>query len=77
MPQGLEIDREQNLNGTMAAYAEQVLISTGKDDWSSNIEDDDDAVLQRELKGMLGRDGKFSNVAFTLQNNIEPPLTVR
>jgi len=77
MPQGLGIDREQNLNGTMAAYAEQVLISTGKDDWSSNIEDDDDAVLQRELKGMLGRDGKFSNVAYTLQNNIEPPLTVR
>jgi len=62
MPQGLDIDREQNLNGTMAAYAEQVLISTGKNDWSSKIEDDNDAVFQRELKGILGRDGKFSNV---------------
>lgn len=29
MPSGLDIEREQNINGSMAAYAEQVLISTG------------------------------------------------
>ncbi|KAF1990192.1 sucrose cleavage family protein [Aulographum hederae CBS 113979] len=61
MPSGLDIDRERPLNGTMAAYAEQVLLCTGKDDWSSKIEEDEDAVFARELKGLLGRDGKLSN----------------
>jgi len=64
-PTGLDIDHEQPLNGTMAAYAEQVLISTGRGDWSSRIEEEEDAVLARGLKDLLGRNGKFSNVRST------------
>ena len=64
MPSGLDIKREQTLNGSMAAYAEQVLISTGKSDWKSRIEEEEgvhgDAV--RGLKGLLGPRGKFSDV---------------
>lgn len=64
MPEGLDIEKEQILNGSMAAYAEQILISTGKSDWKSRIEDEEgthgDAV--RGLKGLLGPRGKFSDV---------------
>jgi hypothetical protein len=62
MPSGLDIEREQNINGSMAAYAEQVLISTGRSDWASKIETEDEGVLVRQLKGFLGRNGKYSDV---------------
>ncbi|KAF2168157.1 hypothetical protein M409DRAFT_65660 [Zasmidium cellare ATCC 36951] len=58
-PSGLDIEREQNINGSMAAYAEQVLISTGRDDWKSRTEDEEDAVLVNQLKKNLTRGGKF------------------
>ncbi|KAL1622999.1 Altered inheritance of mitochondria protein 32 [Neofusicoccum ribis] len=58
-PDGLEIDHKQNLNGTMGAYAEQILIATGKDDWKSRIEEEDDAHLQRSVKDILGRKGEL------------------
>ncbi|KAJ9662656.1 Altered inheritance of mitochondria protein 32 [Coniosporium apollinis] len=61
MPSGLEIDRGQPLNGTMAPYAEQILISTGRSDWTSRIEDEDDAVLAKRVKELLGRGGKYSD----------------
>ncbi|EER40611.1 sucrose cleavage family protein [Histoplasma capsulatum H143] len=35
MPEGLEIDHEHSLNGTMAPYSQQVLILTGQRDWRS------------------------------------------
>ena len=62
MPEGLDIEREQNLNSSMAAYAEQVLISTGRNDWKSRIEEEDEGVLVKQLKGFLGRGGKYSDV---------------
>lgn len=62
MPEGLDIDQKQNLNGTMAPYAEQVLICTGKNDWSSRIEDDEDSVMARAVKGFFGRQGIYSDV---------------
>ena len=62
MPAGLDIEREQSLNGSMAAYAEQVLISTGKPDWTSKTEDETDAVFLRQMKKFLGRNGKYSDV---------------
>lgn len=46
----------------MAAYAEQVLICTGKEDWKSRIEDEEDAVLVNQLKKNLTRGGKFVDV---------------
>lgn len=62
MPPGLDIEREQNINGSMAAYAEQVLISTGHTNWKSRIEEDEDSVLVRQLKSFLTRSGKYSDV---------------
>lgn len=64
MPSGLDIEREQSLNGSMAAYAEQILISTGKSDWKSRIEEEEGVHgdLVRGLKGLLGPRGKFSDV---------------
>ena len=62
-PSGLDIEREQNLNGSMAAYAEQVLISTGTTDWKSRIQDDDESVLVRQLTKFIGPKGKFSDVS--------------
>ncbi|GAB7353402.1 hypothetical protein MBLNU459_g3876t1 [Dothideomycetes sp. NU459] len=75
MPEGLDIEREQSLSGTMATYAEQVLISTGQTDWKSKIEDEDSAVFLREMKRLLGPKGKYSdpyhNVMMT--NSSYPP----
>lgn len=62
MPSNLEIDRELPLNGTTPAYAEQVLISTGRADWKSKIEEEDDSVFLKQLKKYLGRGGKYSDV---------------
>ncbi|KAF7586388.1 hypothetical protein BBP40_008954 [Aspergillus hancockii] len=65
MPEGLPIDYDQPLNGTMAAYAQQVLISTGQRDWTSRIEDDGKSHawghLARGLKRLLGRGGRYAD----------------
>ncbi|KAJ4348069.1 uncharacterized protein N0V89_009441 [Didymosphaeria variabile] len=44
----------------MAPYTEQVLICTGKDDWTSRIEDEESTSgdFVRALKGEIGRGGK-------------------
>ncbi|RFU26694.1 hypothetical protein B7463_g9644, partial [Scytalidium lignicola] len=70
MPQGLEIDHKRPLNGTMAAYSEQVLICTGKDDWPSRIEEENSGDnLAADIKELLGKGGIYSdpfhNVAIT------------
>lgn len=65
MPEGLEIDHSTPLNGTMAPYAEQVLICTGQRDWKSRIEDENDGDnLAADLKELLGRGGIYSDVCF-------------
>lgn len=47
----------------MAPYAEQVIICTGKDDWSSKIEDENSGDnLANDLKELLGRGGVFADV---------------
>ncbi|KAL1964242.1 hypothetical protein VTN77DRAFT_7200 [Rasamsonia byssochlamydoides] len=65
MPDGLPIDHEHPLNATMAAYTQQVLISTGKQDWTSRIEEDGVGEswgsLARGLKGLVGRGGKYAD----------------
>jgi hypothetical protein len=69
MPEGLDIEREQNINGSMAAYAEQVLISTGRNDWKSRIEEEDEGILVRQLKSFLGPRGKYSDVRTVLRSH--------
>lgn len=62
-PQGLDIDHEKQLRGTVPSYAEHVVVSTGRSDWPSKIEDDAEVPLVAALKTKLGRDGIFSNVS--------------
>ncbi|RYO84343.1 hypothetical protein DL766_002698 [Monosporascus sp. MC13-8B] len=62
MPEGLELDKEGNLNGLISNYAEQVLVCTGRDDWTSRIEDDDSGDnLAADLKELIGRGGVYSD----------------
>ena len=67
MPEGLPIDHNQPLNGTMAAYAQQILICTGQGDWTSRIEDDGKnqgwGELARGLKRLMGRGGRYADVS--------------
>ena len=54
----------------MPPYAQHVVIRTGRNDWSSKIEDEPDMVggdiggvnFARGLKGLVGRGGKFHDV---------------
>lgn len=62
-PDGLDIDQKSNLNGVISGYAEQVLICTGKDDWTSKIEDENSGDnLAADLKELFGRGGKYTDV---------------
>jgi len=62
MPEGYPIDHKGNINGLISNYAQQVLICTGKDDWASRIEDDNDGDnLAADLKELVGRGGVFSD----------------
>ena len=61
-PAGLDIDRDRPLSGTMAPYAQHVVISTGETDWKSRIEDEDGPNLARKLKALLGPKGSFHDV---------------
>lgn len=66
MPEGLPIDHEQVLNGTMAAYAQQLVICTDQRDWTSRIENDGEnkswGDLVRGLKRLLSRGGPYLDV---------------
>ena len=50
----------------MAPYAQHVAVATSKNDWTSKIEDDGQGLpwgdFVRDLKGMLGRGGKYTDV---------------
>lgn len=65
-PTGLDIERKRDLEGSMAPYSQHVVISTGKSDWTSRIEHDGHGTpwgeFGRQLKAMLGRGGKYSDV---------------
>jgi hypothetical protein len=63
MPWGKDIDHSTGLNGTMAAYAQQVLVCTGKDDWLSKIEEENSGDnLAADIKELVGRGGVYSDV---------------
>lgn len=70
MPPDLDIDTTKTLDGTMAAYSEQILISTGQADWQSKIEDEKDTApwgnVVSEIKDMLGPKGRFHDVGRSL-----------
>jgi hypothetical protein len=67
VPEGLAIDRTTNLNGNISNYAQHVLVCTGKDDWSSRIEEDNAGDnLAADLKELLGRGGKYTDVSMRI-----------
>ncbi|TVY27117.1 Altered inheritance of mitochondria protein [Lachnellula hyalina] len=62
LPPRLPIDYKTALNGTMAPYAEQVLICTGQEDWSSKIEEENSGDnLAADLKELVGRGGTYAD----------------
>jgi hypothetical protein len=48
----------------MAPYTEQVLLCTGKEDWTSNLEDDGGATAAfvQGLKAVIGKGGEAFDV---------------
>lgn len=47
----------------MAAYAEQVVVCTGRGDWAARIEEEEGGDnLAADLKELLGRGGMFADV---------------
>lgn len=72
MPSGLDIDHERTLNGTMPPYAQHVVVRTGRDDWGTKIEDEDESVegsgmnFAKSLRGLVGRGGKFFDVCICM-----------
>ena len=78
MPEGLEIDHSKPLKGTMAAYSEQVLICTGKQDWMSRIEEENSGDnLAADIKELMGRGGIHSDVLRLLLYASRIMLTVQ
>lgn len=71
-PSDLDIDRKTPLLNTMAPYTEQVLLCTGKEDWASNLEDDEGATADfvKGLKGVIGKGGEAFDVC-------KPPASSR
>ncbi|KAH9867549.1 hypothetical protein IAQ61_008143 [Plenodomus lingam] len=71
MPPDLDIDRKSPLLNTMAAYAEHVVICTGKEDWASNIaqEEGETGDFVNGIKGIIGKGGvafdPFTNILLT------------
>lgn len=63
VPAGLDIEREQDLNGTVAPYQQHLLIPTGQSDWKSKIEDEGNTAawgsLIANVKSLLGPKGEF------------------
>jgi len=75
-PADLDIDREQSLNGTMAAYTEQILVCTGREDWKSRIEDEGEhGEFVRQLRALLSRGGKFCDVSLIPKIHHAPPVS--
>lgn len=66
-PPDLDIDRKTPLLNTMASYTEQVLICTGKEDWSSRIEDEQSSAgaFVRGLRAEIGKGGKGFDVCLS------------
>ncbi|OBT50809.1 hypothetical protein VE04_08938 [Pseudogymnoascus sp. 24MN13] len=61
-PEGLEIDHSKPLNGTMAPYAEQLLVCTGQPDWLSRVEEENAGDnLVADVKALVGRGGIYSD----------------
>lgn len=70
MPEGLDIDREHDLNGSMATYTRHVVVLTGRNDWAKRVEEDGENTawgdVIRKLKAMTTRGGEFADVSLRI-----------
>ncbi|KAF2688515.1 hypothetical protein K458DRAFT_293568 [Lentithecium fluviatile CBS 122367] len=77
-PPNLDIDRKTPLLHTMASYSQHLLVCTGKDNWSSRIEDETtpSGDFVRGVKGVIGKGGEgfdpFNNVMLTASSFPSP-----
>jgi len=72
MPPDLDIDHKTPLLNTMATYSEQLIICTGKDDWTSRIEDEPtpSGDFVRGIKSVVGKGGPAFDVGMLFLYNI-------
>ena len=59
----LEINRIKPLINTVPRHSKHLVVHTGRDDWASRIEDDEEKPnIAKELKALLGPKGEFHEV---------------
>ena len=59
----LGIDRIKPLINTVPRHSMHIVVHTGRDDWASRIEEDEEKPnIAKELKALLGPKGKFYEV---------------
>ena len=59
----LEIDHVKPLINTVPRHSKHLVVHTGRNDWASRIEDDEERPnIAKELKALLGPKGKFYEV---------------
>ncbi|KAF2262910.1 hypothetical protein CC78DRAFT_294868 [Lojkania enalia] len=79
MPPNLDIDRKTPLLNSVATYNEQVILCTGKEDWSSRIEEEKSVSgdFIRGLRSLIGRGGEgfdpYKNILLTASSFPESP----
>jgi hypothetical protein len=65
----------------MAPYSEHVVLCTGKDDWHSNIEQEEGATgdFVKGLKGVIGKGGEAFDVCSfpSITTHPHPPIYPR
>ncbi len=65
------MDHNGKLNGLISNYAEQVLVCTGQNDWSSRIEEENSGDnLAADLKELIGRGGIYSDVSLLFNRHV-------
>lgn len=65
----LEIDRIKPLINTVPRHSKHLVVHTGRDDWASRIEDDEEKPnIAKELKALLGPRGEFYEVCAFCSN---------
>lgn len=68
IPQDLPIDTTSKLSGNVARHAVNFMISTGRNDWTKTIEEEQSSLAEK-MKSFLGRGGKYNDVCLASFSN--------
>lgn len=66
-PEGLDIDHESPLLGTVPAYDMHLLVHDNRPTWSSKFEDDD--TVAAKVKKAFSRGGRFQHVCLSSRHH--------